>query len=167
MPHSQNVSTLSQTGSSDVLSPVFLATVVSAVRQALVAARPSNFSLFFKRGKGRSLSASPFLQSQASAFAASGIGFQSVTAVSTGLGMQGRPFFCTFLCVNLFNAIIVHCSFALENGQSRAFPAKLCRCFVLTEPAITATVVRGSYGFLANPSQIGGPDCLGEVRKTK
>lgn len=89
-------SSSNQAGASDVPSPAFLASVVTAVKQALVAEQsssPQASSSMVGATGGVPTTLASSLNSQASALAASGVGFPSVPASTAGtvVPSPGRP----------------------------------------------------------------------------
>ena len=93
-------------GQADVPSPTFLASVVAAVKQALAAEQASmNTPASSSVAGGVPASLSSSLQFQASALAASGVGFPPSSASIAGAAnqMQGRPNFVVPSFVSTFS----------------------------------------------------------------
>ena len=131
-----------QAGLPDVPSPAFLASVISAVKQALVAEQPAN-SAQASCSTNTSVpgatggvpttfvQSQQTLQGQASAFAASGLGFLAVPASIAGpvASSQGRPNFIVPSFVSTFSAPLVSsvaCSpSSIATGLSSSIPSSL------------------------------------------
>ena len=131
-----------QAGLPDVPSPAFLASVISAVRQALAADQPANSVQASSSvpssvpgavgGVPATLAPSQqSLQGQASAFAASGVGFPAVPAPIAGsvASSQGRPNFTVPSFVSTFSAPLISSvapsPSSIATGLSSRLPSSL------------------------------------------
>ena len=139
---SDATSSLHQASSSDVPSLAFLASVISAVKQALAAEQPTNSvqaSSYSHTSVPGAIGGVPAtftssqqsLQGQASAFAASGVGFPAVPASIAGsvASSQGRPNFIVPSFVSTFSAplvsSVVPSPSSIAMGLSSSLPSSL------------------------------------------
>ena len=156
-------------GGPDVPSPAFLTSVVAAVKQALAAEQtatsgqasgsPSTSVAGAIGGVPSTLASShQSLQHQASAFAASGVGFPPVPAPIAGAvpPPQGRPNFLVPSFVSTFSAPLVSSvapsPSSVTTGLSSSVPS------AGPDLACPPAIVRFASGLFASPTEAGDPD---------